>query len=134
MDGKIYEIKVWPKRVDDPCYTGLIFIYEGSWDIHSSELGVNGSQSFEDGLDTLIVQQQYYDIKGTVHKFPVNRRIFLSGGLMGIQFSGNFNAVYSDYKLSEKAYQELGKREEFIYESEAVEKSKTYFDSIRPIP
>ena len=134
-DGrKIYEIKVWPKRADDPCYTGLIFIYEGSWDIHSSELGVNGSQSFEDGLDTLIVQQQYYDIKGTVHKFPVNRRIFLSGGLMGIQFSGNFNAVYSDYELSEKAYQELGKREEFIYETEAVEKSKTYFDSIRPIP
>lgn len=131
---KIYEIELWPKRADDPCYAGKIFIYDKTWDINASELGVNGKQCYSEGLDTMIVRQQYMDISGTIHKFPLNRNIYIRAGILGVQFSGNFNAVYSSYDLGEEKYLSLEEKEEFVYEAEALEKSKDYFDSIRPIP
>ena len=131
---KLYEIELWPKRADDPCYSGKIFIYDKTWDINASELGVNGKQCYSEGLDTMIVRQQYMDISGTIHKFPLNRNIYIRAGILGVQFSGNFNAVYSSYDLGEEKYLSLGEKEEFVYEAEALEKSKDYFDSIRPIP
>lgn len=134
FNRKIYEIQVIPKGEETPCYAGKLFILDESWALHSSELGINGSRSFEELLDTLVIQQQYIPINGSEFMWPFKRRFIIGGSTLGFSFIGNFNAVYSDYTLDNIQLYGLKKKESFRYEESALTQSKDYFDSIRPIP
>ncbi len=134
FNRKIYEIQVIPKGAETPCYSGKLFILDESWALHSSELGINGSRSFEELLDTLVIQQQYIPIEGSDFMWPFKRRFLIGGSTLGFSFTGNFNAVYSDYILDSIQLYGLKKKESFRYEESALTQSKEYFDSIRPIP
>lgn len=134
FNRKIYEIQVIPKGAKTPCYSGTLFILDESWALHSSELGIDGSRSFEELLDTLVIQQQYIPIDGSDFMWPFKRRFMIGGSTLGFSFIGNFNAVYSDYSLDTIQLNSLNKKEAFRYEESALTQSKEYFDSIRPIP
>ena len=131
---KIHEIKLLPKRPSDAAYAGRIFIVDGKWSIYSSDLFISGKAAYTEGLDSLKIRQQYINLGNKEHSFVVSRQISLYGGVMGLLFSGTFTGVYDGYKFKGEIEPPLGKKEVLAFTEESTERSKVYFDSIRPIP
>jgi hypothetical protein len=101
LEGSFYEdgrevnrIKVTPKRKGDDVFKGYIYIMEGLWCIHSTDL-VNDDGDFETKIITSFRPVAGYDFV----RMPVTYDIRVKGGKLG--FKGSFRYLVSarDYKI-----------------------------------
>ncbi|MCC7302675.1 MAG: carboxypeptidase-like regulatory domain-containing protein [Bacteroidia bacterium] len=128
----VNKIEVIPKRDNDPCFRGFIYIIENSWKIHSTDLYLtkNAQISF---VDTLRVKQVYFPVKPDVWMVLSNRFEF-SFSFFGIQGNGVFMGVHSNYVIDPVLPQNFFTGEEWKVEEDANKKDSSYWNSVRPVP
>jgi hypothetical protein len=97
----INKIQVIPIRKNDPVFSGIIYIVEDEWRIHSLKLKLDRN-AIGDYVDTLTVTQNYTPINDSVWVMTQQRFNFdFSVGFKLLKFkgSGYFISVLSNYKV-----------------------------------
>ncbi|MFP9113258.1 DUF5686 and carboxypeptidase regulatory-like domain-containing protein [Flavobacterium sp. RHBU_3] len=131
---EINKIKVIPKRDKEPVFEGYIYIISGSWAIYAIDLDVKGYRVQMPPLETLNLQQNfsYNESNGLWAK---NSQTFdFKAGMFGINFSGKFTHVYSNYTFHDAFEKKTFGHEIVSYEKEANKKDSTYWKTTRPVP
>jgi hypothetical protein len=130
----INKIKVTPKRNSEPAMEGYIYIVDESYAIYAVDLKVSGSQIQNPALNTLTLKQSF--------SFNNNNRIWakntqtldFEAGMFGINISGNFTYVYSNFEFPEKFEKKTFTAEVLKFEENANKKEDSFWETIRPVP
>ncbi|WP_242923771.1 DUF5686 and carboxypeptidase regulatory-like domain-containing protein [Pontibacter liquoris] len=93
----INKIKVIPRRAHDPVFAGSIYIVDGSWRIHSTDLKLTKAAGI-DFVDFIRVRQVYAPVAKEVW-MPVSQRFSFEGAGLGFKGSGYVTGVYSNYSV-----------------------------------
>ncbi|WP_114782264.1 DUF5686 and carboxypeptidase regulatory-like domain-containing protein [Botryobacter ruber] len=93
----IYKIKVIPRRRNDPVFSGFIYIVDGSWRIHSTDLKLTKNAGI-DFVDFIRVQQVYAPVQKDVW-MPVTQKFNFEASGLGFKGRGHVTGVYSRYKV-----------------------------------
>ncbi|WP_161890082.1 DUF5686 and carboxypeptidase regulatory-like domain-containing protein [Pontibacter russatus] len=97
-DGRtINKIKVIPRRKNDPVFSGHIYIVDGTWRIHSTDLRLTKDAGI-DFVDWIRVRQVYASVAEHVW-MPVSQRFSFEAAGLGFKGGGYAMAVYSSYKV-----------------------------------
>ena len=132
-DGKeINQIRVIPKRRFEPLFSGTINITEGDWRIHSLDLMLTKEYQLEI-VDTLTIKQIQVALTPKVWRTQ-NQVVDFSFKKFGIDVSGNFLNVYSNYELEPRFRKKYFNNVVVKYDTGVTKKSFAYWDSLRPVP
>ncbi len=130
-DGKlINRIKVIPRRKFEPLFSGIIDIIENEWRLHAVDLMVDKEHQL-DMIDTMYIKQLFVPVQDILMVKDQSFKMKLK--LFGFGFTGNFVQTFSDYELNydpKKYFNKFSKE----YTPEALTRSISYWDTIRPIP
>jgi hypothetical protein len=132
-DGReINQIRVIPKRRFEPLFSGTINITEGDWRIHSLDLTLTKDYQLEI-VDTLSIKQIQVPIVPNVWRTQ-NQVVNFSFKKFGIDVTGNFLNVYSNYELNPQFKKKYFNNVIVHYDTAVNKKSLGYWDSLRPVP
>jgi hypothetical protein len=132
-DGKeINQIRVIPKRRFEPLFSGTIQITDGDWRIHSLDLMLTKDYQLE-VVDTLTIKQIHVPITPAIWRTQ-NQVVNFSFKKFGIDVSGNFLNVYSNYDLDPRFRKKYFNNVVVKYDTGVNKKSLSYWDSLRPVP
>jgi len=132
-NGKeVNSIRVSPRRLYEPLFTGIINITEGDWRIHSVDLLLTKTAQLEI-LDSLQIKQQHVPVAGDVWRIK-NQLLHFNFKFLKIDALGNFLTVYSDYNIAPGFNKKFFDRVVIKYDTAVNKRSKEYWDSIRPVP
>lgn len=130
----INKIKVTPKRNTEPAMEGYIYIVDDSWAIYAIDLSVNGSQIQNPALNTLTLKQNFSYNSITKIWIKNTQTLEFTAGLLGINFSGKFTHVYSNFEFPEKFEKKTFTSEVLKFEENANKKEDAFWETIRPVP
>jgi len=131
-DILINKIQVIPKRKNDPVFSGLIYIIEDQWRIHSLDLMITKDNGIE-FVDSLTVNQVYAPVQnGYWMKF--SQRYTFQFGVLGFEGNGNFMGVYSEYQVNPDLPKKYFNNEINSIQEGANKRDSAYWARIRPIP
>ena len=131
-DGKwINQIRVTPKRLYEPCFSGMIQIVENDWAIHSLQLKLVKENQMS-SVDTLVVEQLFQSM-GKDFWLIQNQVLYPAVQFFGFDAYGSFANVYRDFKLNQAYPKGFFDNTILRYEDESNKKEKKYWDSIRPV-
>lgn len=128
----ISKIRVIPKRQQEPLFRGFIQIVEGQWRIHSLqlELDKNAQMNF---ADSLRIEQLYQPLGKNA--WVLKSQILIPViKIFGFDASGSFANVYSNFDLQPSFNKKFFDNTILRYAEGANKMSKSYWDSIRPVP
>lgn len=128
----VNKIRVIPKRVSDPVFTGDIFILDDTWRIHSLNLFITKSQQVE-FVDTFQISQTFLPVEKDIW-MPFSNQFEYVFSFMGFHGSGLVMGIFSSYNIHpdfEKGYFD-GKV--MSVDKEANTKDSTYWNENRPVP
>jgi Family of unknown function (DUF5686)/CarboxypepD_reg-like domain len=132
-DGKeINKILVTPRRKYEPLFSGIIFITEGDWRIHSCDLTLTKTSQLEI-IDTLQITQIYVPVKNGVLRVK-NQLLHFNFKQLGIDAIGNFVNVYSNYNINPVYTKKYFDKIIIKYDTGVNKKPVAYWDTIRPVP
>ena len=132
-DGKeINKIQVIPRRKYEPLFSGTINIVEGEWRIHSLDLLLLKESQLEI-LDTLQIRQIHVPVSGDVWQIK-DQVIYFSFNIFGVDAVGNFLNVYNKYDIVPQFRKRYFNNVLIKFDTALNKKTKTYWDSIRPVP
>ena len=132
-DGKeINSIRVTPRRTYEPLFSGIINITDGDWRIHSFDLILTKTSQLE-LIDSLQITQIHVPVGKDVWRVK-NQLMHFNFKQFGIDAIGNFMSVYSDYEINPKFDKKFFDRIVIKYDTAVSKKSKTYWDTTRPVP
>jgi len=132
-DGKeINQIRVIPKRRFEPLFFGTINITDGDWRIHSLDLTLTRDYQLEI-VDTLSIKQIQVPITPKIWRTQ-NQVVNFSFKKFGIDVTGNFLNVYSNYELEPRFRKKYFNNVVVKYDTGVNKKSFAYWDSLRPVP
>ena len=132
-DGKeINKILVTPRRNYEPLFSGIIFITEGDWRIHSCDLTLTKTSQLEI-IDTLQITQIYVPVKNDILRVK-NQLLHFNFKQFGIDAIGNFINVYSNYNINPVYAKKYFDKIIIKYDTAVNKKSAAYWDTIRPVP
>jgi hypothetical protein len=132
-DGKeINTIKVIPRRNYEPLFSGVIYITEGDWRIHSCDLVLTKTSQLEI-LDTLQITQFHVPVSKEVWRVK-NQLMHFNFKQFGIDAIGNFVNVYSSYSINPSFPKKYFDNVIVKYDTGVNKKPKEYWDTIRPVP
>jgi len=93
----INKIKVIPRRKNDPVFSGFVYIVDGLWRLHSTDLRLTKASGIE-FVDFIRVRQVYAPVAGQVW-LPVSQRFDFEAAGLGFKGGGYVTGVYSRYKV-----------------------------------
>ncbi len=128
----INRIKVIPRRMNEPLFSGYINIVEDDWRIHSLELMTTKDYQLE-LLDTIKVTQTHVPVTPEVWRTK-NQVTYLATKKFGFDFTGNFVNVYNDYVLNPGFNKKTFGRVFMKYDTAYNKKDSLYWDQVRPVP
>lgn len=132
-DGKqISRIKVTPKRVYEPLFTGYISIVEDDWVLHSVDLLLL-KQSQLQQLDTLHIVQQHRLIANDTW-FVSSQVIYPAIKILGFDAYGSFVNIYSAIKLNPGFTKKVFDKTILKYLDSSTKKTANFWSINRPIP
>ncbi|MGC4104677.1 DUF5686 and carboxypeptidase regulatory-like domain-containing protein [Ferruginibacter sp.] len=132
-DGKeINTIRVTPKRNYEPLFSGVIYITEGDWRIHSCDLFLTKTSQLEI-IDTLQITQIHVPVSNDVWRVK-NQLLHFNFKQLGIDAVGNFVNVYSAYNINPSFGKKYFDNIIIKYDTAVNKKPKEYWDTIRPVP
>ncbi|WP_160711010.1 DUF5686 family protein [Chitinophaga solisilvae] len=132
-DGKtISRIRVIPRRKQEPLFSGYIFITDGDWRIHSTDLLLTKEYQLE-LMDTLRIRQTHVPVADDVWRVK-DQYMHFSFDKFGFRMEGNFVNVYADYNLHPQFPPRYFDNTFLKYDSAFDKKDPAYWDSIRPVP
>lgn len=131
-DGQwINQIRVIPKRLYEPCFSGMIQIVENDWAIHSLQLQLLKENQMST-VDTLVIEQLFQSM-GNDFWLMESQVLYPSVKFFGFDAYGSFVNVYGDFKLNPVYPKGFFDNTIIRYEEGSNQKEKNYWDSIRPI-
>ena len=132
-NGKeINSIRVTPRREYEPLFSGIINITENDWRIHSFDLLLTKKAQLEI-IDTLQITQFHVPVNEEVWRVK-NQLLHFNFNQFGIDATGNFVNVYSNYNIAPGFNKNYFDRVIIKYDTNVNKKSKAYWDTIRPVP
>ena len=132
-DGKtVNKIKVIPRRKQEPLFSGYIFITDGDWRIHSTDLLLTAEYQLE-LMDTLEIRQTHVPVTADVWRVK-DQVIHISFNKFGFSMGGNFVNVYSGYNVHPNLPRNFFDNTFLKYDSAFDKQQHAYWDSIRPVP
>ena len=132
-DGKeVNSIRVIPRRNYEPLFSGVIYITEGDWRIHSCDLTLTKNSQLEI-LDTLQITQFYVPVGNDVWRVK-NQLLHFNFQLIGIDAIANFVSVYSNYSINPAFSKKFFDNIIIKYDTGVNKKPTAYWDTIRPVP
>lgn len=132
-DGReINRIKVTPRRLYEPLFSGYINITEGDWRIHSLQLQLTKTSQME-LIDSLKIEQLYVPFNNDVWVIKT-QVLYPAVKLLGFDAFGSFVNVYSKFNI-DPSFERKFFNNTFlkIYEG-SNKKPAAFWDSIRPLP
>lgn len=131
---KINKIQVTPKRDNEPTMTGFIYIVDDSWAVYAADLSVKGNQIQNPALNLLTVKQNYS--YNSINKIwsKNTQTLEFDAGIFGINISGKFTYVYSNFEFPEKFAKKTFTNEVLKFEANANKKEDSFWETIRPVP
>jgi hypothetical protein len=132
-DGKeINIIKVIPKRIYEPLFSGIINITEDDWRIYNCDLLLTKESQLE-VLDSLKISQIFVPLNNEVWRVK-NQVLHFNFNQLGVDAVGDFVNIYSKYNLEPGFPKNFFNRIIIKYDSGINKKTKAYWDSIRSVP
>jgi Family of unknown function (DUF5686)/CarboxypepD_reg-like domain len=132
-DGKeVNQIRVIPKRRFEPLFSGTINITDSDWRIHSLALTLTKEYQLE-VVDTLTIRQIHVPVTPVIWRTQ-NQVVNFSFKKFGIDVTGNFLNVYSNYDLEPKFRKKYFNNVVVKYDTGVTKKDFAYWDSLRPVP
>jgi hypothetical protein len=130
----INKIKVTPKRSSEPAMEGYIYIVDESYAIYAVDLKVGGSQIQNPALNTLTLKQSFSF--NNINKIWAKntQTLDFDAGMFGINISGNFTYVYSNFEFPAKFEKKTFTAEVLKFEENANKKEDAFWETIRPVP
>ncbi|RYZ49509.1 MAG: carboxypeptidase-like regulatory domain-containing protein [Sphingobacteriales bacterium] len=96
----IYKIRVTPKRKYEPLFTGVIYIVDDQYALHSVDLLTTKTSNLE-FLDSLRVEQIYLPLDKET--WIIKQQVMHAAvKLFGFDIVGNFVTVYNDQKVNQQ--------------------------------
>ena len=129
----IYKIKVIPKRLYEPLFSGDIYIVDEDWSIHSLNLTVTKKSNME-LIDTLRIEQVYLPLQPDLWVIK-QQVLYPTIKIFGFDFAGSFVTVYNDQKANQPAPDSIF-NEKIVseYDRNANKKDTAYWVNARPVP
>jgi hypothetical protein len=131
---QINKIKVIPRRDSEPVFEGYIYIVEDSWAIYAIDLILKGYRMQIPAIDKLTLKQNFSYNKKDNLWIKNTQSLDFNGGIMGINLSGKFNYVYSNFEFVDQFEKKTFTNEVLNFENDANKKDGSFWDLIRPIP
>lgn len=130
----INKIKVTPKRDGEPVMTGYVYIVEDSWAVYAVDLSVKGSQIQNPAINLMTIKQSFS--YNSINKIWVKntQTLDFEAGMFGINVSGKFTYVYSNFEIPEKFAKKTFSNEVLKFEENANKKEDAFWETIRPVP
>ena len=130
----IDKIKVIAKRDSEPVMEGYIYIVDDIWAIYAVDLTIKGSQMGNPAINKLVIQQSF-SFNNTNKIWAKNTQTFdFEAGIFGINISGRFTYVYSNFDFPEKLEKKTFTNEVLKFEANANKKEDSFWNTIRPVP
>lgn len=129
----IYKISFTPKRLYEPLFTGVLYIVDEAWSIHSLNVYATAKANIQ-VVDTLRILQSYIPLQKD--EWVIKQQgIFFSLPLMGFDLTGNVITVYDNQQLNTQLPDSLfSKKIVSEYDKGANKKDSLYWNQYRPIP
>lgn len=142
LDGTFYDeknnlinkIKVIPRRDTEPVFEGYIYIIEDSWAIYGIDLDIKGYRMKEEFLDVMKLKQNFSYNENNQLWAKNSQSLEFEAGAFGIQFTGKFTHVYSNYDFKQDFDKKTFSKEVLSFEENANKKDSTYWNVMRPVP
>ncbi|WP_264566869.1 DUF5686 and carboxypeptidase regulatory-like domain-containing protein [Flavobacterium sp. N3904] len=131
---QINKIKVTPKRNTEPAFEGYIYIVEDSWAIYAVDVNIKGEQIQNPFLTLLTIKQNFSFNTNTKIWVKNTQTIDFSAGMMGVNISGKFTYVYSNFEFEPKFDKKTFTKEVLSFQENANKKGDEFWNTIRPVP
>ncbi len=131
---QINKIKVTPKRTSEPAVDGYIYLVDDSWAIYAIDLDISGTAMQNQAVDKFTITQSFsYNSTNKIWVKNTQTLDFVAG-LFGINISGRFTYVYSNFEFEADFKKGTFSREVLSFEENANKKDDTFWETIRPVP
>ncbi|HNQ26360.1 MAG TPA: DUF5686 and carboxypeptidase regulatory-like domain-containing protein [Aquaticitalea sp.] len=130
----INKIKVTPKRINDPVFSGFVYIVENQWNLYAVELNTSGTQARIPAANTISIQQDFSFSEKDRIWAKISQTIDFNYGIFGVKGDGRFTYVYSNYVFNATLTKKDFGREILSFEIEANKKDSTFWQVVRPVP
>ncbi|WP_298393959.1 DUF5686 and carboxypeptidase regulatory-like domain-containing protein [Flavobacterium sp.] len=130
----INKIKVTPKRSSEPAMEGYLYIVDESYAIYAVDLSIKGNQMQNPALNKLTLKQNYSFNTKTKIWTKNTQTIDFEAGILGINITGTFTHVFSNFEFPEKFEKKTFTNEVLKFEENANKKEDTFWNTIRPVP
>ncbi len=128
----VHKIEVIPRHKTDPVFRGFIYIQEGSWRIHATDLLLTRDAGVE-ALDTLSIHQ--------IH-IPVAKDVWMPGtmefnyrfNVFGFKADGYFIGSLTGYQMNPPFERGFFTGEILKVEPGSNKKDSAYWRQVRPVP
>lgn len=129
----INKILVTPKRDKEPVFEGYMYIVEDSWAIYGVDFNIKGYRMQQPVIETMkLVQNFSYNNTNQLWVKNVQSIDFIAG-FLGINFSGKFTYVFSNYTFQNTFTQNTFGKEIVSFTENANKKNKSYWENNRKI-
>lgn len=130
----IHKIKITPKSKNSPALNGHIFIVDGTWTIHSTDIQIYGVALKNTYLDTIDVKQVFISVENR-ETWKLFSQVFrFKAGLLGFRIGGDFTYIFSNYILNLDNTAIFKNNETFKVENDALKRDTSFWNRERPIP
>lgn len=130
----INKIKVIPRRETEPAMNGYIYIVDDTYAIYAVDLSINGSQMSNPALNKLNLKQNFSYNNLTRIWAKNTQTIDFEAGIFGINMSGKFTYVYSNFEFEPQFEKKTFTAEVLKFEENANKKEDSFWETIRPVP
>lgn len=130
----IHKIRIKPKSKNVPLLNGYIFIIDGYWAIHSTDLQIYGVALKNTYLDTIEVKQVFIPVDSRENWKLFSQIFRFKAGLLGFKIGGDFTYIFSNYELNPDISDVFNSKETFKVEKEALKRDTSFWNDVRPIP
>ena len=95
----INKIQLFPKRVDDPAFTGFIYIVDDFWNVESVNLFVSSKAMQLPIIDSINIRQFYIPLEKADQWMMLSQNVTFKLSGFGFKLGGGFSAVYTNYNI-----------------------------------
>ncbi len=131
---QINKIKIIPRRDTEPVMSGYIYIVDDTYAIYAVDVTFTGKQIQSPALNTLNLKQNFSYNSKTKIWTKNTQTLDFDAGMLGINMSGGFTYVFSNFEFPEKFEKKTFTAEVIRFEENANKKENAFWDSIRPVP
>lgn len=131
---QINKIKIIPRRETEPVMSGYIYIVDDTYAIYAVDVNFTGTQIQNPALNTLALKQNFSYNSATKVWAKNTQTLDFDAGMFGINMSGRFTYVYTNFTFPEKFEKKTFNAEVIKFEENANKKEDSFWNTIRPVP